>query len=418
MNIKDFIRDRVLTFPVIVLFLINLAKKTLQVSLNEFCKSIDLINITKQAFSKARKKLSPKTFILLNIRLIEEFFTENTYSTWNGFRLIAVDGSDIQLPQNEQMKKQYGQAQNQNGPALPMAKISYAYDVLNRLTLDSQIDYCKAPERDLAIKHIETIQTHNHDKIQNLYIFDRGYPSLGFILYLASKKEDFLIRCSTSSCFSKVKKAFDRGEEDIIIRLYASEATDTQILEMKNRTPFLDRKTAFIDIRMVVVHLKTGEKELLITTLLNKQLYPKEEFLKLYNYRWGAEENYKWHKVAMEIENFSGETPLAIEQEIFASVLTANMASLLIQEAETEIFKEHETKNLKHEYKVNKRIALATMRDELMKGILDPEIDMDELCQTLKTDIKKYLCPVRPNRKYPRPKNGRRKFGCTTRKCI
>lgn len=418
MSIKNFIRERVLTFPVLVSFLINLAKKSLQVSLNEFCRVSDLLLVSKQAFSKARKKLSPNTFVLLNRKLVEEYFTDNSYSTWKSFRLIAVDGSDIQIPQNEDIKKKFGCIINQSGPTLAMAKISYAYDVLNHITLDAQIDCCKSSERNLAVKHIEAIRQLNHDKTNDLYIFDRGYPSLGFLFYLNETKIDFLIRCTLSTCFAKVKQALDRGQEDVIIRLYASEAGDEQIKEIKKRTPLLNRKDSYIDIRAVIVHLSTGEKELLITSLIDRKMYPKGEFKGLYSHRWGIEENYKWHKVALELENFSGNTELAIEQEYFALVLTANMASLLIEEAQDELREEHQDKSLKHTYKINKRVAISILRNQLLNGLLEKGTDMDALCQSLKLGIKRSLCPVRPDRHYERPKKGRQKYGCTTRRCI
>jgi hypothetical protein len=418
MSVKNFIRERVLTFPVLVSFLINLAKKSLQVSLNDFCKASDLLFVTKQAFSKARKKLSPNVFILLNRKLVEEYYSDNLYSTWKGFRLIAVDGSDIQLPNKENVKMKFGCATNQHGSKLAMAKISYAYDVLNHITLDSQIGYCKSSERDLAVNHIEAIQQLKHDKTNDLYIYDRGYPSLGLLFYLSNAKKDFLIRCSISSCFAKVKQVLEQGKEDTIIRLYANEANDDQIKELKKRTPSLDRKNAYLDLRVIVVLLSTGEKEILITSLLDHKLYPKKEFKGLYNLRWGVEENYKWHKVALELENFSGSTELAIEQEFFSLVFTANMASLLIEEAQGEIEEEHKGKSLKHTFKINKRTAISTLRNQLLKGILEPGTDMDELCNNLKADLKKSLCPVRPNRKFARPKKGRQKYGCTTRKSI
>lgn len=418
MNIKHFIRERVLTFPVLILFFIDLAKKSLQVSLNDFCKISALLSVSKQAFSKARKKLSTKVFILLNIKLVEEFYTDNVYSTWSGYRLIAVDGSDIQLPQNEDMKKTFGAIINQSGSTLAMAKVSYAYDVLNHITLDAQIDRCKASERDLAVKHIEAIQQFRHDKIKDLYIYDRGYPSFWFLYYLTSQKQDFLIRCTTSSCFGKVKKAYDQGHEDLSVRLYANEAGDSQNKEIKERKLNFDRKTSYIDIRMIVVHLNTGEKELLITSLLNQDLFRKEVFKDLYAYRWGAEENYKWHKGAFELENFSGQSEQAVEQDFFSTVLTANMASLLIGEAQDELEEEHKTKSLKHTYKINKRIAIATMKDRLMKGLLDRKSDMEVLCNDLKAEIKMNLCPVRPGRKFKRAKKGRLKYGCTARRCI
>lgn len=417
MNIKNFVRERVLTFPVLVLFLINLAKKSLQVSLNEFCKVADLLSVTKQAFSKARKKLSPMTFILLNRKLVEEFYSDNAYLTWNGYRLLAVDGSDLQLPQKEELKMIFGAAINKNGPCLTMATISYAYDVLNHITVDAEIDHYKTAERDLAVKHVEAIEQLKQDQINDLYIYDRGYPSLWLLFYLSQHKKDFLIRC-TSSTFAKVKEAYDSGKEDVIIRLKPNRENKEQIIELKKRFKDFDIKNSYIDVRLVVVHLNTGEKELLITSLLDQDKYQKKEFKDLYGRRWGAEENYKWHKVSLELENFSGHTKLAIEQDFFSLVLTANMASLLIQEAQEEVEEEHKTKSLKHTYKINRHIAIATIRDQLLKAVLDPEIDMESLCKDLKADLKKSLCPIRPDRKYTRPRKGSRKYGCTTRKCI
>lgn len=415
---KSFIRNRILTFPVLVLFLINLAKKSLQVSLKDFFDLCDLPAITKQAFSKARKNLSARVFVLLNRKLIEEYYTDNEYSTWKGFRLIAIDGSDIQLPQKESLKSKFGRAMNGRGPTLAMAKLSCAYDVLNYKTLDAQIDECKSSERDLAVEHIKAIQQFNHDKTNDLYIFDRGYPSLGLLFYLACQNKDFVMRCSMVSCFSRVKKAFEGGKKDTIVRLYANEVTNQQIAELKKRAPSLDRKTAYIDVRAVVIKLDNGEEELLISSLIDKKAYPKSEFKGLYGLRWKKEENYKWYKVGFELENFSGNSELAVKQDLFALIFTANIASLVMEEAQEEVEKEHQTKDLKYQYKINKRIAIASLKDELVVALLDPSFDMEKFCANLKEEFKKNLCPIRPDRKFRRPKKGRLKYGCTLRRCI
>jgi hypothetical protein len=316
------------------------------------------------------------------------------------------------------MKETFGTAKNQRGPTLAMSKISYAYDVLSQLVLDSKMDKSKASERDLACSHIEVINHFNHDKTKDFYILDRGYPSLGLIFYLSHQKKDFLIRCPIASCFRKIKKAFDSGQEDVIIRLYTKDANDQQIKELKKRIPSLDRKNAYVDIRALVLTLKTGEKELLITSLLDQKQYPKEEFAWLYHQRWGVEENYKWHKAVLELENFSGKNKLSIEQDFFSLIFTANMASIMMQEAEQEVREEHQDKELKYVYKINKHVAIASLRDQLVKNLLDPSSDTEVFCQRLKAEFKKHLCPVRPNRSYKRPKKGRLKFGLTNRRCI
>ncbi len=423
MNAKDFIRERILTFPVLVLFLINLAKKTLQVSLKDFCKTFSILTVTKQAFSKARKKLSPNTFKILNSKLVQEYYTDNEFLTWNGFRLMGIDGSDIQVPQKEELINCFGTAKNQRGPTLAMGKISQAFDVLNYITLDTQLSYCKAPERELAIMHVEAIQNLVHDVIKNLYLFDKGYPSYGFIFYLFDRNEDFLIRCSDISCFSKIKEGLGQGKIDFVIRIEAKEISDGQKCFLKERMPSLNRKNSFVDIRIVVVNLDSGEKEILITSLINQNQYPHEIFKPLYFCRWGSEENFKWHKLAFELENFSGHTPLSIEQEVYALTLTANMSSLLIEEAQEELdskIKERpsKAKQLKYHYKINRRIAIATLKDELFKGLFEPNIDMEALCIRLKAELIKDICPVRSGRQFERKDKGRRKFGCTTRRCL
>jgi Transposase DDE domain len=423
MNPKNFIRERILNFPRLVLFMINLAKKTLQVSLKEFCKASDIPIVTKQAFSKARKKLSPNTFKMLNQKLIEEYYTDNDFLTWKGFRLIGIDGSDVQIPQKKNLMDFFGQAKNQKGPTLAMLKISQAYDVLNHITLDTQIGCCKAPERELAVQHIQSIQNFKHDEIKNLFLHDRGYPSYGLVFFLSSNSQDFVMRCTERSCFLKAKEGLDQGKIDFIIRVHAKEINDEQKKVLKEWTPFLDRKNAFIDMRVIVVILDSGEREVLITSLIDQDKYPYEIFKPLYFCRWGSEENLKWHKSAFELENFSGYTPLAIEQEIFALTLTANMSELLIKEAQEELednFKARpiKAKPLKYSYKINRRIAIATLKDELLKGLLEPGLDMEALCIRLKAELIKDICPVRPNRHFERKEKGRRKYGCTTRRCL
>lgn len=415
---KSFIRDRVLTFPVLVSFLINLTKKSLQISLNGFFDLCKLPSITKQAFSKARKNLSPKAFLLLNRKLLEEYYTDNDYATWKGFRLIAIDGSDIQLPQKESLKSKFGCAMNNIGPTLAMAKLSCAYDVLNNKTLDTRIDYCKTSERDLAVKHIEAIQHLNHDKTNDLYIFDRGYPSLGMLFYLNSQNKNYLMRCSTNSCFAEIKQVFETGKTDVIVRLQADKVTRQQIVELRKRVPELNRKTEYIDVRVVVVRLDSGEKELLLSSLIDKKVYPKSKFKNLYGLRWRTEENYKWFKTGLELENFSGYSETAIEQDVFALAFTANVASLVMEEAQEELENEYQNKDLKHSYKINKRVGIASLRDKLVTALLDPEVNMEGFCRNLKEEFKKSVCPVRQGRKFPRPKKGRLKYGCTQRKCI
>lgn len=174
---------------------------------------------------------------------------------------------------------------------------------------------------------------------------------------------------------------------------------------------------------MVVVTLSTGEKEVLLTSLLDENVYPITICKDLYHKRWGAEENYKWHKGTLQLENFSGQTELGVLQEFYASVLTANMSSILIEEAQGELEEERRArppimKKLKHDYKINRKIAVATLKTPLLKGLLNPDTNLDELCELLKSKLKKSICPIRPGRAFKRTKKNGLKNGHTTKKSI
>ncbi len=96
---KYFTRRRKLPLPVLVSFLLNMLTKTLQIELDRFFQVLKGLDrpeqaaqvapeeVSKHAFFKARKKVSEQAFIHLNERLVDEFYTDNTYKTWKGFRV-------------------------------------------------------------------------------------------------------------------------------------------------------------------------------------------------------------------------------------------------------------------------------------------------------------------------------------------
>ncbi len=89
---------------------------------------------------------------------------------FNGFRILASDSSIITLPFTEELKKRYGIAVN---------------------AVDTALDHVNTSERDLALRH-----THQW-KSNDLIIYDRGYPSFGFIYEHIRLGVDCLIRAKT-----------------------------------------------------------------------------------------------------------------------------------------------------------------------------------------------------------------------------
>ncbi len=113
------------------------------------------ISISRQAFCKARKKVSEQACIRLNERLLTALYAENTYATWQGYRLLGIEGSTLQLPTYPELLHAFGEVHNQHGGRMAMGKLSVMYDVRNDLSLETILEPYPSEERALALRHLE-----------------------------------------------------------------------------------------------------------------------------------------------------------------------------------------------------------------------------------------------------------------------
>lgn len=100
----DFTRNRKLPFEQLVLCMLKLLRRSLQLELDSFFKAIGsgVQSITASGFIHSRRKLSPDLFYDLNVLIASAYYigNEENVSLWKGHRVLAVDGSTIELPSN------------------------------------------------------------------------------------------------------------------------------------------------------------------------------------------------------------------------------------------------------------------------------------------------------------------------------
>lgn len=419
-NPSDFTRMRSLSCQVVILFILNLLKKSIPKEMISFSKFCSIEEVSRSAFTQARSKLSPQAFIYLNEILVSEFYADNDVKTFHGLIVTSVDSTSLELPLNSpEINTKYGFASNQTETLVPMARGSHLYDVINGITVDAIIAPYKSAERDLAIEHLEKLRKSwsSADLKRLLVIFDRGYPSAALIVYLLKNNINFLMRCNRKF-MKEVDDVVAKGKKDVIID-FSAKRMGAAKAELKKLFPNLDTSELF-SIRVVVVTLKTGEKEILITSLLDKTKYPYKIFLELYFKRWGIEENYKFFKLQLEVENFSGKTCIAVEQDFHATTLAANARALLALEASIEIERsqwDFPTKNTRrYVYEINKRVSMEGIKNEFVAMLLDPEVDIEHFCTKVKKTMKRNLVPKRPERVFRRlRKHPHRKYHMNSR---
>ena len=169
--------------------------------------------------------------------------------------------------------------------------MSVLFDVKNKLALDVVLEKGRASERDMALQH--RFQWRRND----LVIYDRGYPSFGFIYEHIKGGIDCLIRAKTVHS-TIIKDFVSSGKKSLITLMFPDQ---DKSFKDKDYT----RKTS-IQVRLLRIELPGGEIEVLITTLLDSRKYPAKLFMKLYFMRWGIETFMDELKNKLKIEHFLG----------------------------------------------------------------------------------------------------------------
>jgi hypothetical protein len=355
-NASDFTRKRNLTFERVFFLLINFLTKSLQAALDNLFKvilnkEVPVKEVTKGAFSLARKKLGYQAFIELDRDQLSYFYQTASYKKWQGFRLIGIDGSTARLPFSHEIVEKYGiHDVSETGVSITYARLSQAYDVLNNLTLDAKLSTYNDNEHSLALGHTCVFEK------GDLALYDRNYGSFWMFALLMDKQTDFCARLKVGS-WKVAKELSNSGNKEIVTEIYPSKASAT-------KCKALGLSSAPIKLRFICIELNTGEKEVLVTSLTDSQKYPYDIFSGLYQLRWQVEESYKTMKSRLEIENFSGKSCLAVLQDFYAKIFSCNLTTILVSGTDEKVNQICEKR--KRKYKPNFTQALNRMKNSIV----------------------------------------------------
>ena len=391
-SVGDFTRKRKQNFHHTIVFMLNFLTKSLSAEIVSFVSFIrQTIEdkqqfFTKSAFVQCRKKIHPEVFKYLSDSLIEEFYTDNDASVkrWNGFRILAVDGSRLTLPDTRELEKIYGRAGNHTDAGVVQARFSTLYDVLNRFVIDGCLSSLSVGERELAYGHLAFA------KVGDLIIYDRGYPSFELVCEHFARGVDFLIRVKTD--FSNVVNDFYQSRlSTAVVRIRPGKNINF------SGKPY--SKSDSVQVRLLRVELSSGETEILMSSLFDTDKYPDSLFKELYFLRWGIETFYDEIKNKMHIECFSGYSAHSILQDFYATLFVSNVQSLLVGELNDELIKE--SKNNKYQYKVNTNLSYGILKDRVITLFLSDK-EIRHIIEELKELFQIDKVPIRPNRKNQR----------------
>lgn len=393
----DFTRNRKMPFDKTVLFIIKLCKKSLGIEIENFFDELQsTVRCSVSAFSMQRIKLNPLFFNVWNSVLLTSFYKEynNKVKRWKKFRLISCDGSTISLINSGSIKTFFGGQSNQK-TSFVLAKTFYCFDVLNKMILFPCIAPYQYGEFQMACDIIDSGILQK----DMLLIMDRFYGNFRIAALLLFNEQEikYVIRVNESYAFAKKFIASKKMSE--VVEIFPSHSS---IKSLKDQGYKVTAKTG-IKIRLIRVKLSTGKIEVLMTNLWEEEGYAHEEFKYLYAKRWGVETNISFQKNILQLESFSGLTPISVIQDFYATVFISNLYFLLTKPSQVKLDKE--VTNRKYPMQINNNKACGKLKENLI--LLFTMNEPQSILLKLQEYFLKDPLPVRLNRHFPRIRKNR-----------
>ena len=260
---KDFSRNRKLPFETMIKTLLCMEGGSLA---NELMKRFrcNPDAASTSAFVQRRSKILPEAF-----ETIFSLFAEkaDTVRLYKGYRLFAIDGSDIQIPTNPQDKDSYFPGSN-GQKSFNLVHLNAMYDLPQRVYVDAIVQkrHCYDECRSLTAM-VDRCSV----KQPAIVIADRGYESYNVLAHIQEKGWYFLIRVKDAGRAGGFTKGLDSPSDSF--------------------TP--------------------------------------DELKKLYAMRWGIETSFRALKYTIGLLHFHAKKTEHILQEIFARLIMYNFSELV-----------------------------------------------------------------------------------------
>ena len=401
--VANFTRKRKLTPDKLITFLTAMQGKGMN---SEICDFFQEDVPTASAVHQARKKLLPEALRRM-LHLFNRSSTDNGI-TCKGWNILACDGSCVNIPYNPEDTDTlsiYGF----NKDGFNQIHLNALYDCLNGIFYDCSIDTFRKAGECRALQNM--IKDHNYPE-KSIITADRGYENYELIAQCQEANQKFLIRVKDIASSGILKSLnLNPTEMDIHVSRILTRLQTAEVKKHPEKYRHMPWNQLFsfmppggateytISFRVIRVQLSEDSWECLVTNLTPDE-FSAAELKAMYHLRWNEEGAFKRLKYSIDMLSFHSKQRRFIEQEVYAALIAHNLTCRMIQrtdeiriEEENKRMPKEENRKKKHARKANFSTAVTNLRKLLRR-----EIDTEEM----EKRIKKYLVPVRPDRKYER----------------
>ncbi|HUT10913.1 MAG TPA: transposase, partial [Thermoguttaceae bacterium] len=170
----------------------------------------DTTVVTEEAFVQARQRIPLKFRLCLLLVLGRRFQVQHDrWLRWNDFRLLALDGSLVDLPNWKALGDHYGRAQNGGGPLHPQARMVMLQFPLARMPWRYELCPFSQGERTVAGRLLIDLA------LNDLVLMDQGFWSYGLFRQIQNQGAFFAIRLFPQVRSKTLKKL---GNKDRLVQ--------------------------------------------------------------------------------------------------------------------------------------------------------------------------------------------------------
>ena len=351
---------------------------------------------TSSAFIQRRSAILPEAF--------ESLFHDFSRSVdenklYRGLRLLAVDGSDLQIAAKPKDPDSYYPGVN-GQRACNLLHINAMYDLHQHIYVDALVQKSRKADESAAL----TAMVDRSAIESALLLADRGYESYNNLAHIQEKGWNFLIRIKdgTAGIASGLAlPATDAFDVPFHLKLTNKQSNEVkELLKDKNhykhitntiRFDYLPRTSrkydpaVFFELHFRIVRFPISDTacETIITNL-DASAFPLHDIKRLYAMRWGIETSFRNLKHTLGLLHLHAKKVEFVLQEIFAKLTMYNFCELITQSV---VIRQAQKT---HTYKVNFSDAVHICR-QFFLGDVPPPI--------LEAMLMRYISPIRPGRK-------------------
>ena len=390
---KDFTRNRKLPFEKILTLLVKMGGHSLRDEMLD-CLGRKETPASVSALVQQRSKLLPEA-----LEYLFREFTNRCHKPklYKGYRLLAVDGSDLQFTANPNDPLSYFPGAN-GQKHYSFLHLNALYDLNSNLYLDAIVQKKRAANENAAL-----ISMVNRSQIAQpvILIADRGYEAYNTLEHISRKGWKYLIRIKDSNGIIS-PLPLPEGDFDLPVQLFLTRKQNKNVKALQKEFPGIYRflpvhvhfpflpadSSVFYPFSFRIVRFKISDDstETLITNL-DADTFPAEELKRLYHMRWGIETSFRQLKYTVGLSLFQSKKVEYITQEVFARLTMYNFCELITSHVVIQ------KKRRKYVYQTNFTAAVHICRQFLRGAVTPPKVE---------ALIKTQVVPIRPGRSTPR----------------